>query len=89
MTGNPRAAFIREHRLLCGVLLYSVAFLAGALADDALRLMGASGTSRAAAYLLPLAVALPVWIGVHGWARRVSRSSGDDVATESRRDGHP
>jgi hypothetical protein len=67
-----RAAFVREQPLLWFFLLYAAGFLGCAVARDLLHLSGATGPSVAASYLLPLALALPPWLGLRGWSRRVT-----------------
>jgi hypothetical protein len=67
---QQRAAFLREHPGLCVFLLNAAAFVGCAAATDVLRLAGREPLSRLAGYLLPLVIALPVWLGMWGWARR-------------------
>jgi hypothetical protein len=70
-----RAAFIREQPLLWFFLLYAAAFLGCGVARDVLHLSGATGPSALASYLLPLATALPLWLGLRGWSRRAAAST--------------
>ena len=67
---QQRAAFIREQPLLWFALVYASSFLGCAVASDALYFCGAKGLSDVGRYLLPLAIALPLWIGLRGWSRR-------------------
>ena len=67
---QQRAAFLRERPGLCLLVLYAVAFVGCAVATEALRLVDREPLSRPAGYLLPLVIALPVWLGMWGWARR-------------------
>jgi hypothetical protein len=68
---RQRAAFIGEQPLFWFLQPYATALLACAVGIDVLRLLGAGGPSRPMPYLLPVAVALPLWLGLRSWARRV------------------
>ena len=67
-----RAAFVREQPLLWFVQLYAVAFLGGAVAHDVLLISGATGLSPLSRYLFPVVLALPAWLALRGWSRRVT-----------------
>jgi hypothetical protein len=69
---QQRAAFIREQPALWLFLQYSVTFVGCAVAIDALQLAGGAAPSRLLGYLLPLGIALPMWLGLRGWARRTA-----------------
>jgi len=68
---QQRAAFFCEQPGLWLFLLYAVAFVGCAIATDALRLVGCEPLSRLTGYLFPLVIALPMWLGMRGWARRM------------------
>ena len=68
---QQRAAFIREQPLLWLFLVYAVTFLGCAVCIDVLHLVGAGGLSPLAPYLMTIGLALPFWVGLRGWARRV------------------
>jgi hypothetical protein len=66
---QERAAFIREQPGLCLFVTYAVAFVGCAVASDALHwLWGGASLSRLGGYLLPLSIAVPIWVGIRGWA---------------------
>jgi hypothetical protein len=71
---QQRAAFIREQPGLWLFLMYAGAFVGCAVATDVLWLAGDASPSHMARYLLPLAIALPVWVGLRCWARRWRQS---------------
>jgi len=82
---HQRAAFVREQPLLWFVLLYAAGFLGCAVANDVLIAWGATGLSSLARYLLPVAVALPSWLGLRGWSRRVIVGPSRAPAADERR----
>jgi hypothetical protein len=72
---QQRAAFIREQPGLWLVLLYSVTYFGCAVAGDVLQWASGVVSSRVSGYLLPLVIALPLWVGLRDWARRVRASA--------------
>ena len=78
MTDEPRAqraALIREQPTLCFVLVYATTFLGGAIAGDVLLACGSTGLSDTGRYLLPLAVGVPMWLGLRSWSHRLEPST--------------
>lgn len=76
-----RAAFIREQPFLWFAQLYAAAFLGCAVVHDMLLVSGAGGLSPSSRYLLPLVGALPAWVGLRGWSRRVMGGAADRPLT--------
>ena len=70
---QQRAAFIREQPVFGLIVCYAVAFLGCSVAIDTLQVLGDSAPSAWARYLMPL-IALPMWLGLWGWARRMVHS---------------
>lgn len=68
---QQRAALIREQPILWLFLLYAVAFASQAIASDVVQLASGAVPPHLQNYLLPLAVVLPMWLGLRTWARRV------------------
>jgi hypothetical protein len=70
---KQRAAFfISDHPGLWLFMLYAMAFLGCAVAIDGLQMVDLSASSHLQRYLPPLAIVLPMWIGLWGWARRIA-----------------
>jgi hypothetical protein len=72
---QQRAAFISEQPFLWLFLLYAAAFFACRLAMDALSFWVGSISSPLQGYLMPLAIVLPMWLGLRGWARRIGATT--------------
>ena len=69
---RSRAEFIRDEPALWFALLYAAVFLGCSAVIDLMA--WGSDMSRASRYLLPLAVAVPPWLGLRRWVRGVSRA---------------
>ena len=67
---QQRAALFREQPGLWLFLLYAGAFLGCAVANDLLTWATGTAPSHLQRYLLPLVLALPIWLGIRAWARR-------------------
>jgi hypothetical protein len=67
---RQRAAFIREQPGLWLFMLYAVCFVGGAVASDVLQWASGVVVSRGQGYLLPAAIALPMWMRLRRWALR-------------------
>jgi hypothetical protein len=65
-----RAAFIKEQPALWLFLLYVTCFFGAMVCADVLQLLGGSTGTLFQRYVLPLVIALPMWFGMRGWARR-------------------
>jgi hypothetical protein len=77
---QQRAALFREQPGSWILLLYAGAFLGCAVANDLLAWATGTAPSHLQRYLLPLVLALPMWLAIQGWARRAP------VGSDQRRD---
>lgn len=78
MTGEQRrqrAAFVREQPGLWLFLLYAGAFLGCSVAIDLLQRLEPTTSSSFMRYLLPVAIALAMWLLLYRWARQVLRET--------------
>ncbi len=71
---QSRAEFIRDAPGLWFALLYAAGFLGCSAAIDLMAWLSGSVVSGAWRYFLPLAVAVPPWLGLRRWVRGVSRA---------------
>ncbi len=69
---QSRAEFIRDEPALWFALLYAAVFLGCSAVIDLMPWLSGSDMSGASRYLLPLAVAVPPWLGLRRWVRGVS-----------------
>lgn len=69
-----RAEFIRDEPALWFALLYAAGFLGCSAVIDLMAWLSGSGVSGACRYFLPLALAVPFWLGLRSWVGRVIRA---------------
>ena len=74
-----RSAFIREQPFFWFFVSYSVAFLSFTVATDVVRVANLGPLNWFSSYVMSFGVALPLWIGLRGWARRVEAEPQSDV----------
>jgi hypothetical protein len=68
---RSRAELIREEPVLWLLILYAATFLGTSAASDIWAIFTGDATRGTARYLLPLAIAFGVWIGLRSWAGSV------------------
>ena len=71
---QQRAAFVREQPFFWLFILYTTTFWGCSVASEAFQ----PEPSRMQAYLMPFPIALGMWVGLRGWARRMGAGPQDD-----------
>ncbi len=71
---QSRAEFMRDEPVLWFAVLYAAGFLGCSAVIDLMAWVSGSGMSGALRYFLPLAVAVPMWLGLRRWVRGVIRA---------------
>ena len=71
---QSRAEFMRDEPTLWFAVLYAAGFLGCSAVIDFMAWLSVSSMSGAGRYFLPLALAVPFWLGLRRWARGVIRA---------------